>query len=262
MEDNEIEILMLGTGTSAGVPMIGCHCEVCESADLRDKRHRTSALVSYDDLRIVIDTTPEFRIQCIANRIDMIHGVVFTHAHADHVMGLDDVRRFNAINGQPIDIWADETTHAALQRSFGYAFLPPGEGPKVFRPQLTKRVIDGPFQIGSQAWTPIPLIHGEWPVLGFRIGGFAYCTDVSAIPDGSWELLRDLDVLVLDALQHKKHPAHFNLEEAVAAAERIDAGLTLFTHIAHGLSHARTNAELSKNMRLAFDGERAVARAG
>ena len=259
---DQIEILMLGTGTSAGVPMIGCHCEVCESTDPRDKRNRTSALISYDDLRIVIDTTPELRLQCIANRIDMIHGVVFTHAHADHVMGLDDVRRFNAINRQPIDIWADAQTHEALHRSFGYAFLPPGEGPNVFRPQLTKRLIDGPFRIGSQEWTPIPLIHGDWPVLGFRVGGLAYCTDVSAIPDDSWGLLRDLDVLVLDALQHKRHPAHFNLEEAVAAAQHIGAGLTLFTHIAHGLSHATTNAELPKNMRLAFDGERAVARRG
>ena len=257
----QIELLMLGTGTSAGVPMIGCHCEVCESTDPRDKRNRPSALISYDGLRIVIDTSPEFRLQCIANRVDMIDGVVFTHAHADHVMGLDDVRRFNAINGKPIDIWADERTHEALGRCFGYAFLPPGEGPMVFRPQLTKRVIDGPFQIGSQQWTPIPLIHGHWPVLGFRIGAIAYCTDVSEIPDESWSLLRDLDVLVLDALQHKKHPAHFNLEEAVSVAQRVGAGVTLFTHIAHGLSHAKTNAQLPSNMRLAFDGERAEARA-
>ena len=259
---DQIELLMLGTGTSAGVPMIGCHCEVCESADPQDKRTRPSVLISYDELRIVIDTAPEFRLQCIANRIDMIDGVVFTHAHADHVMGLDDVRRFNAINGKPIDIWADERTHEALDRCFGYAFLPPGEGPKVFRPQLTKRMIDGPFRIGSQEWIPIPLIHGHWPVLGFRVGGIAYCTDVSEIPEDSWNLLRDLDVLVLDALQHRKHPAHFNLEEAVSAAERVGAGLTLFTHIAHGLSHAKTNAQLPRNMRLAFDGERAIARAG
>jgi phosphoribosyl 1,2-cyclic phosphate phosphodiesterase len=262
MASSEIELLMLGTGTSAGVPMIGCHCEVCESSDPRDKRHRTSALIGYDDLRIVIDTTPEFRIQCINHRVDMIDGVVFTHPHADHIMGLDDVRRFNAINRKPIDIWADEATHQALQRCFDYAFLPPDEGPRVFRPQLTKRVIDGPFRIGSQEWIPIPLIHGNWPVLGFRIGGLAYCTDASAIPDDSWPLLRDLDVLVLDALQHKKHPAHFNLEEAIDAAKRIDAQLTLFTHIAHGLPHEQTNAQLPKNTRLAHDGERATARAG
>ncbi|MBC8105669.1 MAG: MBL fold metallo-hydrolase [Anaerolineae bacterium] len=258
---SEIELIMLGTGTSAGIPMIGCHCSVCESTDPHDKRSRPSALVSYDDLRIVIDTSPELRLQCIANRIDMIHTVVFTHAHADHVMGLDDVRRFNAISGQPIDIWANEQTHAAVGRCFDYAFLPPHEGPRVFRPQLTKRVIDGPFRIGSQAWIPIPLVHGEWPVLGFRVGGLAYCTDVSAIPEDSWSLLRDLDVLVLDALQIKKHPAHFNLEEAVDAAKRIGAGVTLFTHIAHGMAHAATNATLPANMRLAFDGERVIAHA-
>ncbi|CAN5349391.1 MBL fold metallo-hydrolase [soil metagenome] len=257
----EIELLMLGTGTSAGVPMIGCHCAVCESTDPHDKRTRPSALVSYDDVRIVIDTSPELRLQCINNRIDMIHGVVFTHSHADHVMGLDDVRRFNAMTGRPIDIWANAATHEALERCFGYAFLPPHEGPQVFRPQLTRRVIDAPFRIGSQEWIPIPLIHGEWPVLGFRVGGLAYCTDVSAIPDDSWSLLRDLDVLVLDALQPRKHPAHFNLEQAVDAAQRIGAGLTLFTHIAHGMGHAETNASLPSNIRLAFDGERAVAHA-
>src|SRR4051812_18961945 len=247
----EIELIMLGTGTSAGVPMIGCHCAVCESADPHDKRTRPSALVSYDGLRILIDASPELRLQCVANHVDMIHAVVFTHAHADHVMGLDDVRRFNAMSRQPLDIWADERTHAALDRCFGYAFLPAGQGPNVFRPQLIKRLIDGRFQIGSQEWTPIPLIHGEWPVLGFRVGRLAYCTDVSRIPDGSWDLLRDLDVLVLDALQHKKHPAHFNLEEAVEAATRIGAKQTLFTHITHFLPHEETNAKLPSGMRLA-----------
>src|SRR4051812_7447733 len=144
-----IELIMLGTGTSAGVPMIGCHCAVCESKDPHDNRSRPSALVSYDGLRILIDAAPELRTQCVGNGIDMIHGVVFTHAHADHIMGLDDVRRFNAISRQPLDIWADEFTHESLGRVFGYAFLPPGQGPNVFRPTLVKRVIDGPFRIGD-----------------------------------------------------------------------------------------------------------------
>ncbi len=257
---DEIELMLLGTGTSAGVPMIGCHCAVCESADPHDKRSRPSALVSYDGVRILIDTSPELRLQCIANHIDMIDAVVFTHAHADHVMGLDDVRRFNAMSKRSLDIWANEQTHAALERCFGYAFLPPGEGPKVFRPMLVKRVIEGPFEIGSQAWTPVPLIHGEWNVLGFRIGRLAYCTDVSRIPDKSWDLLRDLDVLVLDALQPRPHPQHFSLDEAVEAAQRIGARQTLFTHITHYLPHAETNARLPPGIRLGFDGERVVVK--
>jgi len=252
-------LIFLGTGTSAGVPMIGCHCAVCESSDPHDKRSRPSVVISYDGVRVLVDTAPELRLQCVANRVDMIDAVVFTHAHADHIMGLDDVRRFNAISQRPLDVWADDRTYEALERSFGYAFLPGDEGPKIFRPQLVRRRIDGPFRIGDREWIPVPLIHGEVPVLGFRVGRLAYCTDVSKIPDDSWGLLRDLEVLVLDALQWKKHATHFSVEEAIEAAERIGAGRTLFTHITHALAHDETNAKLPRGMRLAFDGERAVA---
>jgi len=256
---SDIELLFLGTGTSAGVPMIGCHCPVCQSPDPHDQRSRPSVLISYDGLRVLVDTAPELRMQCVTNRIDMIDAVVFTHAHADHIMGLDDVRRFNAISGKSLDVWADQLTFDALSHCFGYAFLKPGEGPQVFRPQLIWRKIEGPFRIGGREWTPIPLIHGDWPVLGFRVGRLAYCTDVSRIPEESWGLLRDLDVLVLDALQPKKHPTHFNLEEAIEAAERIGAGQTLFTHITHAMFHEATNASLPSGMRLAHDGEWVIA---
>ena len=257
---SQIELTFLGTGTSAGVPMIGCHCAVCESADPHDKRTRPSAIVSYDGMRVLIDASPELRVQCLANRIDMIDAVVLTHAHADHIMGLDDVRRFNALNGgRPIDVWADAATHESVQRIYDYAFLPPGEGPRVFRPQLRQRLIDGPFRIGEREWAPIPLLHGDWPVLGFRVGRLAYCTDVSRIPDESWSLLRDLDVLVLDALQPRPHPTHFSLEQAVDAAQRIGAGQTLFTHMNHHLAHEPTNASLPSGVRLAYDGERVTA---
>lgn len=256
---SEIELLFLGTGTSAGVPMIGCHCAVCESTDPRDKRGRPSVVIGYDGLRVLVDTSPELRLQCVANKVDMIDAVVFTHAHADHIMGLDDVRRFNLISGKPLDVWADARTHEVLSRTFGYAFLAADEGPKVFRPQLVKRVIDGPFLIGDKEWIPIPLIHGEVNVLGFRIGRLAYCTDVSQIPDDSWGLLRDLDVLVLDALQWKKHATHFTVDEAVEAAQRIGAGQTFFTHMTHALAYEETNARLPSGMRLAYDGERVIA---
>ncbi|HEY7115121.1 MAG TPA: MBL fold metallo-hydrolase [Tepidisphaeraceae bacterium] len=252
---SDVELLFLGTGTSAGVPMIGCHCPVCESTDPHDKRTRPSVIFRYDDINVLVDTSPELRLQCVANRIDHIEAVVYTHAHADHVMGLDDLRRFNAARMGPLDVWADERTHQTLDRCFGYAFVEPDPSSKLFRPHLQRRFIDGrPFEIRGARWTPVPLLHGDMAVLGFRVGRVAYCTDVSHIPEPSYELLKDLDVLVLDALQKKKHTTHFSLEEAVEAARRINARQTWFTHIAHGLSHAEINAELPANIRLAHDG--------
>lgn len=255
----QVELLLLGTGTSAGVPMIGCHCAVCTSADPRDRRTRPSAVLSYDNARVLIDTTPELRLQCVANGVDRIDAVVYTHAHADHIMGLDDVRRFNALQGTPLDVWADSPTHEVLDRCFGYAFRAARPELKVFRPHLVKRIIDGPFQIQGATWTPIPLLHGDLPVLGFRVGKLAYCTDVSRIPEESFALLAGLDVLVLDALQHKPHETHFNVQQAIEAARRIRAKQTLFTHIAHALGHEQTNRSLPPAMRLGHDGETVAA---
>lgn len=257
---SQIELLLLGTGTSAGVPMIGCRCAVCTSDDPRDRRDRVSALVSYDGVNILIDTAPDLRWQCIRHGIDRIAAVVYTHAHADHIMGMDDLRRFNALTQAPLDIYADAATHEAIGKCFFYAFEQPPAEMRIFRPVLNRRLIEGPFELAGRTWTPIPLIHGDVPVLGFRIGRLAYCTDVSAIPESSFELLRDLDVLVLDALQHKPHYTHFSLSQAVEAAKRIGAKQTLFTHIAHALPHEATNATLPANMRLGYDGERATAR--
>ena len=243
---NVVELLFLGTGTSAGVPMIGCHCEICTSADPHDKRNRPSVVISNGQTRVLVDTTPELRIQCLT--------------HADHIMGLDDVRRFNAILQGPLDVWADGKTHQALKRCFGYAFQEPRPEMKVFRPHLVPRLIEGTFEIGPMKWQPIPLLHGDMPILGFRIGKLAYCTDVSEIPESSFGLLEDLDVLVLDALQPQKHTTHFSLEEAIEAARRIAARQTLFTHIAHRMAHEPTNRSLPESMKLAFDGQRVEAR--
>ncbi len=254
-----VELLFLGTGTSAGVPMIGCHCEVCSSKDPHDHRTRPSVVISYDQTRVLVDTTPELRLQCVANGVDRIDAVVYTHAHADHIMGLDDVRRFNAILGGPLDVWADAKTHASLSRCFGYAFREPQPEQKVFRPHLVPRTIDGPFEIAHRGWLPIPLLHGDMPVLGFRVGRLAYCTDVSEIPDPTFALLEDLEVLVLDALQPQRHTTHFSLEEAVECARRIGAKQTLFTHIAHRMAHEPTNRALPENMKLAYDGQRVAA---
>jgi phosphoribosyl 1,2-cyclic phosphate phosphodiesterase len=263
MADHEIELLMLGTGTSAGVPMIGCHCDVCRSTDPRDQRTRTSVVISRGNTRVLVDTTPELRLQCVGNDVHSIDAVVYTHAHADHIMGLDDVRRFNTVRGGPLDVWADAATFAVLGNCFAYAFTEPEPELKLFRPNLVHRLIepDRRFEIGPMRWTPIPLFHGDMPVLGFRVGRVAYCTDVSAIPESSYALLEGLDVLVLDALQHRKHTTHFSLEEAVEEARKIKAKQTLFTHIAHALAHEATNHSLPENMQLAFDGQRVRARA-
>jgi phosphoribosyl 1,2-cyclic phosphate phosphodiesterase len=257
---SEIELLFLGTGTSAGIPMIGCHCEVCSSSDSKDRRTRPSVVISAGGHRVLVDTTPELRLQCVVNGVDSIDAVVFTHAHADHIMGLDDVRRFNAIKGGPLDIWADAKTHAALTQCFGYAFREPDPEQKVFRPHLKRRMIEGEFSIEQMRWTPLPLLHGNMPILGFRVGNMAYCTDVSEIPESTFALLEGLEVLVLDALQWRKHSTHFSVEQAIEAARRIDAKQTLFTHIAHALGHEATNGKLPDGMRLAYDGERVISR--
>src|SRR4051812_913820 len=160
---NDLELLFLGTGTSAGIPMIGCSCAVCTSSDPHDKRTRTSVVVSYDSpqtgqcIRVLVDTTPELRLQCVANDVQTIDAVVFTHGHADHVMGLDDCRRFNAVRGGPLDVWADARTWPILNRCFGYAFHEPAAEEKTFRPHLVHRTITGPFDIGGVTWTPVPL---------------------------------------------------------------------------------------------------------
>ncbi|MDP9175343.1 MAG: MBL fold metallo-hydrolase [Planctomycetota bacterium] len=250
-----IELLFLGTGTSAGVPMIGCHCPVCISTDPHDKRTRPSAVISYGKTRVLIDTTPELRLQCVNYGVESINAIVYTHGHADHLMGLDDVRRFNALSGSPLDVWASAATHDTLQRCFGYAFVEPNPDHKLFRPHLIPRLIEGPFEIGEKTWIPIPLFHGTMPVLGFRVDRLAYCTDVNQIPESSFELLKGVEVLVLDALQYRKHMTHFSVDEAIAAARRIGARQTFFTHIAHALGHEATNKALPDGMRLAYDGQ-------
>ncbi len=248
-----LRVTVLGSGTSHGVPMIGCECPVCTSTDPRDRRTRSSILVEIDGHSILVDTTPELRMQCLACNVRRVDAVLFTHGHADHVTGLDDLRRFNWLQKGPLTCYADAHTSSTLQRMFPYAFDHGGDYPSA-KPQLHIGLIDGEFELFGNRIVPIPLLHGKLPVLGFRFGAVAYCTDCSEIPPGSWRLLRDLDVLILDALRHRPHPTHFNLEQAVETARRLGARQTYFTHLAHELSHAAVDAGLPPGMALGYDG--------
>lgn len=249
-----MRIVFLGTGTSHGVPMIGCDCAVCRSDDPRDKRLRPSIFLECDDgTHVLVDTTPDLRAQALRHLIRRVDLLLMTHAHADHVMGLDEVRRFNVLSRAPMPVYCDRTTVRDIRRMFAYVFdsdAPKGGGV----PDLRLWTIGGRFCAGRQDVIPVPLAHGNRSILGFRFGRFAYLTDCNAIPPESWELLRDLDTLVLDALRHRPHPTHFTLEEAVDVARRIGARQTFFTHMAHDLGHEATCAALPPGMALAHDG--------
>lgn len=234
--------------------MIGCDCSVCRSADPRDRRTRSSIYLECDDgLRVLVDTTTDLRAQALRHDLRRVDAILFTHSHADHVMGLDEVRRFNVLSGQPMPIYGAADTLADLRRTFGYVFssdAPRGGGV----PDLRLWPIDGAFCLGRTEIVPVPVRHGPWRVLGFRIGSFAYVTDCNGIPDASLAQLQGVDTLVIDALRHKPHPTHFTVAEATSMARRIGARATYFTHIAHDLGHEATCASLADGLTLAYDG--------
>ena len=233
--------------------MIACDCRVCRSVDPRDRRTRTSALFSYDGFHVLVDTGPELRLQCVACDVQRVNAILLTHAHADHVVGLDDVRRFNEILGQPLRIYGNAATLRQIRQMFPYAFHDDPDYVSA-KPQLEAVEIRGPFELGGQQVIPIPYLHGPTEVLGYRIGNIAYCPDCNAIPAESLRLLEGLQILVLDALRRRTHPTHFNLEQAIEQARRIGAERTFFTHMTHELGYAETNATLPPNMELAWDG--------
>jgi phosphoribosyl 1,2-cyclic phosphate phosphodiesterase len=252
-----VDVTFLGTGTSMGVPMIGCACAVCQSTDPRDNRSRPSILVGLSNgATILVDTSSDLRAQALRFGLTRIDAVLYTHSHADHILGLDELRRFNTLQKGPIPLFGDDRTLTDLRRIFSYAFQPVREPGHEYVPQLVPFVLDGPLSVAGTEVRPVPVTHGARTILGFRFGRFAYLTDCCAIPEASWAQLEDLDVLVLDALRERPHASHFSLDQAVAAATRIGARQTFFTHMAHDLGHAATCARLPDGMALAYDGLR------
>ncbi len=304
-----LELLFLGTGTSAGVPMIGCKCDVCHSTDPRDQRTRPSVLIRYprnpdlvaDDVEApppntcqwLIDTAPEMRAQMIRHQIDHLDGVFFTHSHADHVFGLDDLRRFNAVMKTPLDIYTEQATLDRLRSMFYYIFEPHKNINQSFIASLIPRLIEPgvSLDLHGATWTPLRLLHGKLPILGFRVdhvsqhdtqdrgdegagprsdhtaqpprrdalqprgsGSVAYCTDVSRIPPETYPLLEGLDILVIDALRYRHHPTHLTVDQALEIIDRIKPHRAYLTHIAHDIKHADLESRLPEHVFLAFDG--------
>ena len=253
MTGDDVRVTFLGSGTSHGVPMIGCRCAVCRSADPRDNRLRTSILIEPGDGgSLLVDTPPDLRAQALRFGVVRLDAILFTHPHADHILGLDETRRFNTLQGCAIPCYGDPATIAEVRRVFAYAFAPRQVGGGV--PRLELNAVTGPFTIGRTLVTPVPIMHGELPIYGYRIGAFAYLTDCSAVPDSSWALLEGVRTLVIDALRHRPHPTHLTVAQALEVAARVGAERTLLTHIAHDLGHAETSARLPPGVELAYDG--------
>ena len=247
------EITFLGTGTSNGIPVIGCDCDVCRSNDPRDRRTRTSALVRYDEHTVLIDTATELRTQALANNVRRVDAVLMTHAHADHTGGFDDLRRFNELQGEHIPVFADPGTASMLRERYAYTFTDvyPFYGGK---PDLLLHEIDGPFALFGREIVPVLVLHGRLPITGFRFGDLAYITDAKEIPDSSLDLLDDLDVLVLNALRVRSHPTHLSFSEAIEVVQTVRPRRAFLVHLSHETSHADAERLLPAGIEVAWDG--------
>jgi phosphoribosyl 1,2-cyclic phosphate phosphodiesterase len=245
-------IVVLGSGTSVGVPMIGCRCKVCLSQDPRDKRLRPSILVKLGDTRVLIDTSPDFRYQALRAGMERLDAILYTHAHADHILGLDDIRPFNFMQREDIPVYASPETLQVLRGTFPYVFDP--KPSQSTRPHIAPHLFsEGPIVIAGVEIEPIPACHGKLDVFGFRFGDCAYLTDHSEIPPESMERLKDLDVLFLEALRHKPHTMHSTLEQSLKTVDVLKPRRAYFTHISHELGHETIEARLPAGVHLAYD---------
>lgn len=251
-------MILLGTGTSVGVPAIGCGCAVCQSREPKNNRTRTSAILGLPEGNLLIDTTPEMRIQLLREQIGLVHAVVYTHDHADHVFGLDDLRLFPFMIGGPMPLYCQSQVEARIRRSFDYAFHDHPETHQGSRPRLVfERIEEAPFDVLGSRLIPIPLRHGpKTKVLGFRVGDVAYCTDTNGIPEASMRLLEGLDTLVIGALRYARHATHFCIDEVLDVVERLKPRQTYFTHMAHEIDFATAAGQLPARVQPGFDGLR------
>jgi phosphoribosyl 1,2-cyclic phosphate phosphodiesterase len=247
-----LQITFLGTGTSSGVPMIACDCEVCSSPDPKDKRFRSSIMVQSDETILVVDSTPDFRCQMLREKVKRLDGIIFTHPHKDHIAGLDDVRAFNYFSKKPMPVFANEMTQAAIIREFPYAFT---ENKYPGLPEIQLHTIDkDPFIVGNIPVIPIQVWHLKMPVLGFRFGNFTYITDANRIDETEKEKIRGSEIIVVNALRNEKHESHYSLKEAISLVKELSIPQAYFTHISHQLGrHAAVNATLPEGMSLAYD---------
>jgi phosphoribosyl 1,2-cyclic phosphate phosphodiesterase len=254
-------ITVLGSGTSMGVPIVGCTCATCTSSDPRDTRTRPAIAVSWMESgkqrQVLIDTGPEFRMQALREGIRSVDAVFYTHSHADHILGLDDLRplTFRRTTG-PLPLYADDITADVLERIFDYTFSPLSTYPNKARVLLQRISGAEKVMVGDAVFQRIPIFHGRLPIAGYRFGNAAYLTDMSSIPEASFALLRGLDVVILDALRWEHHPSHANVDEAVAWVERLGARRAYFTHMSHELAHEATEGKLPAHIRLLYDGLR------
>lgn len=252
MSAGSLTLTILGSGTSTGVPVLGCRCAVCRSPVPENRRTRCSALLCWNGRNVLIDTATDFRQQALREGVERVDAVLFSHTHADHVHGIDDLRTFT-LKGETIPVYGSAEAMATIQRVFAYIFtdeLEPG-----FRPRLSLNVVDVPFTLFGRPVVPVPLRHGRAVSLGYRVGNLAYLTDCSDVPESSWPLLGGVELLVIDALRFTPHTTHFNVAEAIAVARRIGARRTLLTHLSHEVDHHRHATGLPEGVEFAYDGQ-------